>query len=97
MAAMDDPRIEHAVREARQLRSKLTLSIVAGQLTMLAVLGVMAYLNVEMKWIVVTGFFLSVGTLAAAIQGVAMRLEAGRSFLEQIAVDIEERLNCRIQ
>jgi hypothetical protein len=40
----------------------------------------------------VVGFFLSVGTITSLIQEVAGRLEAGRSFLEQITSDIEGHL-----
>lgn len=89
---MTDVRVDHAVREARILRRSLMRQVIGGQAIMVAVLCALAYFDVSLKWIVVAGFFLSVGTLAGVIEEVAGRLEAGRSFLEQITSDIEEQL-----
>ncbi len=89
---MNDGRVEHAVREGRSLRRQLTRQAIIGQAVMVLVLGALAYFDVNLKWIVVAGFFLSVGTLIGVIEEVAGRLEAGRAFLEQITVDIEEQV-----
>jgi hypothetical protein len=59
---------------------------------MVLLLGALAYFDVNLKWIVVAGFFLSVGTIISVIEEAVGRLEAGRSFLEQITSDIEEQL-----
>jgi hypothetical protein len=90
---MNDVRVENAVREARSLRRQLTRHAIGGQVIMVLVLGTLAYLDVSLKWIVVAGFFLSVGTLTGLIEEVAGRLEAGRSFLEQISADIEDQVS----
>jgi hypothetical protein len=89
---MNDVRVEHAVREARSLRRQLTRQALWGQVIMVLVLGALAYFDVNLKWIVVAGFFLSVGTITSVIEEAVGRLEAGRSFLEQITSDIEEQL-----
>ena len=89
---MNDVRVEHAVREVRSLRRQLTRQALWGQVIMVLVLGALAYFDVNLKWIVVVGFFLSVGTITSVIEEAVGRLEAGRSFLEQITSDIEEQL-----
>ena len=89
---MNDVRVEHAVREVRSLRRQLTRQALWGQVIMVLVLEALAYFDVNLKWIVVAGFFLSVGTITSVIEEAVGRLEAGRSFLEQITSDIEEQL-----
>jgi hypothetical protein len=53
----------------------------------------MAYFDVSLKWMIVLGFFLSVGILSDLIEEVGSWLDAGRSFLEQWSRDAEERLD----
>jgi hypothetical protein len=68
---MSDVRVEHAVREARSLRRRLTGQVIGGQVIMVLVLAALALSDVGLKWIVVMGFFLSVGTITAMIMEVA--------------------------
>jgi hypothetical protein len=68
---MNDVRVEHAVREARSLRSVLQKQAIWGQVITVLVLAALALSDVGLKWIVVMGFFLSVGTITAMIMEVA--------------------------
>jgi hypothetical protein len=72
-----------AMREAREFRRRLTMDAIGGQFIMIAILGLMTYFDVGIRWVLIVGFFLSVGTLSGLIIECAMRSDAGRSYLEQ--------------
>jgi hypothetical protein len=87
--AQDDPRVDIAVREAREFRGRLGWHVAYGQITMLIVLGVMGYFGASIRWMLVIGLFLGVGTVSAAILEIGLRLDAGRSYMELWAKEIE--------
>jgi hypothetical protein len=84
-----DARVDAAIREAMNFGKELTRFLIGGQVVMVGILCAMSYFNVSLKWIVVVGFFLSVGTICGLIEKIGIRLDAGRSFVEQWARDLD--------
>jgi len=91
----DDPRTDVAVREASSFRKQLTWRLIVGQAMMVVVLGTMAYFDVAIKWMIVVGFFLAVGIVSDFVEEIGIRLDAGRSYMEQWAKDAERLLRNR--
>jgi hypothetical protein len=90
-----DVRVDAAVREASAFRKQLTRRLIGGQFIMLIVLSAMAYFDVSIKWMIVVGLFLAVGIICDFIEEIGARLDTGRSYLEQWAMDSEAELHNR--
>jgi len=70
-----------AVREAREFHKKLTWEVIGGQLIMLTTLGLMAYFDISLTWIVGIGFFLATGTITGILLQSVLRFDAGRAYV----------------
>lgn len=87
-----DARTSISVREARKFREHLYREAAIAQVFTAVVLVVMAYFGFAVRWMIVVGFFLGIGTVCTLIIDCASRLDAGRSYLEQCSDDTEKHV-----
>jgi len=57
-----------AVREAREFHKKLTWEVIGGQLIMLTTLGLMAYFDVSVAWMVAAAYAQASGPPKCCVQ-----------------------------
>jgi hypothetical protein len=81
-----------AVEEAHRFYKKLLWETIGGQLIMLVTLGLMAYYDVSVAWLVAIGLFLATGTITGILLECALRFDAGRAYLEIWTSDAREYL-----
>lgn len=87
-----EARITVAVREAREFKNKLAYYFLTSIISMLIILTVMAYFDIATKWIMIIGLWISTGTISYLIEQCALRLDAGRAYLEMWSKDMEETI-----
>jgi hypothetical protein len=87
-----DVRTSIAVREAREFKKRLERDFLLSQVGMLIILSAMVYFGSELKWIVVVGLWTTAGTIGYLIKELAIRLDAGRSYVEIWSNDAEDAL-----
>jgi hypothetical protein len=81
-----------AIGEGRKFKQRLLLEATLGQGTLLVILAVMAYFDAPIKSIVVIGLFLVSSIIIGIMTECALRLDAGRSYLEMWSNDAEDTL-----
>lgn len=87
-----DTRTTIAVREAKEFYQSQLWRTAFNQVFMLVVLGVLAYEEVAIRWIVMYGIFAGVGTICGLINQLSRRLDAGRAYMEIWATDMEDAI-----
>lgn len=87
--ALDD-RSEVALREARKFKKSLRNQLHFALIIIALALGALAYFDVALKWMIVVGFYMGIGTLGEMIADIAYRFDMGRSYIELVVKETDD-------